>query len=330
MTRLVKDDGFIKPGIIKEAITCVNYRDYKLETPMGRPLPGVLKNIRFNQFHFIGVMGPEVMVGLAVVDLKLIASGFFYVFDRIKNVIIESGKLQPFGRNVSIGLNPDTPASFFHANGLHIKINDNRVMVRAKEMALELKLDVNRVNPLRLCTRTGYRGWVYTQKTTPLPLKGSLEYNGEKKELHSPDYMGVSDWTAGFMRRHTFWNWASTASVIEDGRSLGLNLSMGVNETGFTENAFWIDNVMTKVDLVNFVFDQNDLLSPWQIRSSDRRVHLDFFPENHRKEKIQAGFLASRFTQVLGVFSGYLVAENGEKIRVENCPGWTEDHYAKW
>ncbi len=330
MGNLVGDDGAVQPGLFKEPVTCINYLDYKLETPMGLPVPGALKKVKFNQFHFIGVMGPEIMAGLAVVDLKILANGFFYIYDRTRNIVIESKKLSPSGKNVSIELNPDHPMSFFYSRGLSIEINNDHVYAKAKDIALDFKMAAAPEIPLRLCTKAGYRGWVYTQKTTPVKINGYVEYKGEKKNLGSPSYMALTDWTAGFMRRNTFWNWASTAFTLKDGRSLGMNLSCGVNETGFTENAFWIDNEMTFVNPVNFIFDKNNLYSPWKIRSSDNRVNLDFYPKNHRGEKINAGFVASRFTQMMGVFRGWVVCETGEKIQLDDCPGWTEDHYAKW
>jgi hypothetical protein len=138
------------------------------------------------------------------------------------------------------------------------------------------------------------------------------------------------DWTAGFMRRHTFWNWAATAFTLPDGRSFGLNLSCGVNETGFTENAFWLDGILTKVDTVHFDFKSRNLYEPWHIVSYDQKVDLIFYPKAHRGESVNALFVKSKFSQLMGTFSGALRTGGGETIVLEACPGWAEDHYAKW
>jgi len=87
---------------------------------------------------------------------------------------------------------------------------------------------------------------------------------------------------------------------------------------------------MTKVDTVDFDFDQDNLAEPWHIRSGDRKVDLVFFPEARREEKINALFVASRFTQLLGVFEGTLRTDEGEMIFIQSCAGFAEDHYAKW
>jgi hypothetical protein len=142
--------------------------------------------------------------------------------------------------------------------------------------------------------------------------------------------MALVDWTGGFMRKNTYWNWASTACMLPDNRTFGLNLACGVNETSFTENAFWIDNKLNKVGSVNFLFKDNNLMRSWYITSSDDKINLKFTPEVSREEKTNAIFIASRFSQIAGLFNGTVTTDEGEAIIIKDCPGWTEDHYARW
>jgi hypothetical protein len=159
---------------------------------------------------------------------------------------------------------------------------------------------------------------------------GRLTCGGKTWVLSSPETLALVDWSAGFMRRNTFWNWAAIASPLPSGRTFGMNLAAGVNETGFIENAFWIDNTMTKVDTVNFKFDPDDLMKPWRITSYDKKIDLEFFPENKREEKTNAIFLASRFTQFMGCFKGTVTTDNGDCTVIDSLPGYAEDHYARW
>ncbi|GAB6094246.1 DUF2804 domain-containing protein [Desulfatiferula olefinivorans] len=329
MNHLVRPDGRIEFGIIDQPVHSVNYRDYHLETPMGRTVRGMFKTLGFNQFNFIGIMGPEFIAGLAVVDIRYVGNGFFYVYHRKTGEIIESKALAP-SFCASVGLNPSRPSAKFSFSGLQIEINGSRIKAIGKDLSLNAELNLSRTAPLRICTRAGYRGWVYTEKTTPIPLSGTLECRGERFDLSAPGTMALLDWSAGFMRRKTFWNWAASAAVLPDGRRFGLNLAAGVNETGFTENAFWLDGIMTKVDTVNFIFNPDDLAAPWTIRSSDKKVDLTFHPENKREEKTNAFVLASRFTQMMGRFQGTFTTDAGETLDVCDLPGFTEDHYAKW
>lgn len=330
MKRLVDDKGQIRWGIYDETIEEVNYLDYTLQTPMDLKIPKTLKRLLANQFHFIGIMGPDVIGGLAVVDLKFIANGFFYLYDRKASKLTEATALSVLPSSARIGTSPDQPLSTFSSGRLKIRIDSNSVSAKGKGISMDITLDASGTRPLRICTRAGYRDWVYTQKTSPVLVKGTASIGESKYELESPSTRALMDWTCGYMRRKTCWNWAASAATLADGRSLGLNLSCGVNETSFTENAFWIDGLMTKVDTVNYVFDSSDLMKPWRIKSFDNKVDLTFHPEASRGEKINAGFIASRFTQLIGEFQGNLRSDAGELIQIKECPGFAEDHYAKW
>lgn len=329
MNNLVSPDGSVRYGLYDSPLDRINYEDYRLETPMGRSVPGILKKIKINQFVFFGIAGREFISGMAIVDLKYLATAFLYVYDRKTGNLIETKKTA-LPLNVSIEPYPDRGISVFDTDALQIEIENGNVFAECDEIALNVKLDLINTNPLRLCTRAGYSGWIYTQKTTPVRLAGEIQYENKQISISSPACMAVIDWTAGYMRRQTFWNWVSTACVLPDGRTLGFNFSWGVNETGFTENAFWVDGKMTKADTVSFVFNRNHPYGKWRITSNDRKVDLVFSPETHRREKINILILASKFTQFMGTFEGRLITDDEEVIHISACPGWAEDHYAKW
>ncbi len=329
MTKLINDNGRIDYGVYDNIITDINYMDYNLEKPMGRKIRGAFKKFRFNQFNFIGIMGPELMAGFAIVDFKGLSNGFFYIFDRKTNKLFETKRVGA-GFNASINTNPSCLDSQFSFPGLKINLNGNKVSAKGKNIAIDATLGTDHKEPLRVCARAGYRGWVYTEKTSPVTISGTLEYDGKTIDLASPEYMALIDWSAGFMRRNTYWNWAAIAGVLPDGRSIGLNLASGVNETAFTENAIWIDGKMIKTDTINFRFDQDDLMQKWEITSYDKKLNLVFKPENFREERTNAFIIGTRFTQLMGSFEGFVITNDGEKIEFTDVPGWTEDHYAKW
>src|SRR5699024_11507444 len=59
--------------------------------------------------------------------------------------------------------------------------------------------------PMSLCTRTGINGWVYANKVAGVPVSGTLR-RGKETQIISA--YGHHDFSAGYMRRQTFWNWA--------------------------------------------------------------------------------------------------------------------------
>ena len=89
MANLITSEGRVRYGFYEEPVDNINYTDYPLETPFGIKIPGLLRKVLANQFHFTGVIGPEVMVGMAVVDLKYLANGFLYVYDRKTKTLTE-------------------------------------------------------------------------------------------------------------------------------------------------------------------------------------------------------------------------------------------------
>ncbi len=329
LRNLIDKDGKIPFGLIDRPVNMIDTRLYVHRSPMGLKIPKLIKGLLEKRFMFIGIAGEDVIAGLAFIDLKYLSSAFFYVYDRKEKRMIDRKKISnPFA--VDIKPHPETPEGRFVSSRLRMALKQGRIHAVSSGAVLEAELQMKDTVPIRICTRSGYRGWVYTQKTAPIPLRGKITFDGKSIDVSSPGHMAVMDWTTGFMRRDTYWNWASSAAVLPDGKSFGLNLSCGVNETGFTENAFWIDGRMHKVDTVNFEFDPNDLLSPWRIKSFDGKVDLEFTPEANRTEHANALVIASRFTQSPGVFNGKVVTGAGTVETIQNSPGWTEDHFTRW
>lgn len=330
MKSLIDTNGQICFGFYPAPIDNLNYMDFRLQTAMGLTVPAVFKKLLFNQFNFIGISGPDLIIGMAIVDLKYVTNGFLYVYDRRSNILTETGRVAFPSEKASIDSTPETPDSAFCHKKLSIRLKNGIIQASMENINIDVRLNLQQTSPLRLCSKSGYNGWTYTQKTSPICLTGHISIGNRKIRLSSPQYMGLMDWTGGFMRRHTFWNWAATACTLPDGRPFGLNLSCGVNETSFTENAFWINGTMTKINLVNFIFDSKNLHKAWHILSNDKKVDLRFYPETHRSEKLNAWLIKSRFTQLLGVFEGVVITDDGERIELHQCPGWVEDHYSKW
>ena len=330
MNNLVDKNGLIKYGVYENPLDYINYKDFRLRMPSGLPAPAFLKNFKFNMFNFIGITGPDIMVGLAVVDLKYVTNGFFYVYDIPNKKLTETKKTAFPNNHTFIDPHPNNVNSAFRSKNLNIKITNNSVYASGANILIDAKLDHDQNMPLRLCTRSGYWGWTYTQKTSPIPISGMIKLNGRDIPISSPAHYAISDWSAGYMRRNTFWNWAAIAGSLPDGRSLGLNLALGTNETGFNENVFWVNDKMTKTGPVNFEFRDNNPKNTWHIKSGDGKVKLTFHPENYRKENIYAIWVISKFMQLMGTFNGELKTDDNELITVKDCPGWAEDHFARW
>lgn len=328
MNRLVDRQGHIYWGHFAEPVDIINYRDYVLRTPMGRRLGTMSKHFRVHQFNFFGFMGPGLIGGVAVVDLRYLSSAFAYVYDRERGELRECSVRSP-GRAL-IRPTPERPSSIFHSRRLHAAITAATVRVSAPDFTVDIRLAPCQPDPLRLCTRCGYRGWQFTRKQTPLDLDGRVELGGRVVALSSPDCRGLSDWSGGFMRRETCWNWAACAATLPDGRGIGFNLACEVNETGYTENVLVVDGTATRLDAADFRFDEDDLTRPWRVTTEDGRIELEFRVEARHAEAVNVLLVATRFSQLMGRFSGRAITAAGETIEFRDLPGFVEDHYAKW
>jgi len=330
MTKLVNEKGLVDFGIYPYPIHEINSEDFLLKTPMGKPRSKFIKKLMVNQFFFIGINSPGYMAGLAIADLKYVTNGFFYIYDISNNKLVESTVIKPSSKKIYITSNPEAFDAQFKTGKLVITMKDGEIHAQSKDISVNVKLDLKNRTPLRICSKAGYRGWVYTQKTLPVKAEGDIVIDKKKIDLDPDKTLVLMDWTKGFMRRKTFWHWASTATYLPDGRSFGFNLSCGVNETSFTENFVMVDGNMTKVDMVNFSFDEQDLYKTWHITSYDKKINLLFKGKKDRSEKKNLLLATSNFTQLVGFFEGSVKLDNGETVEIRECPGWAEDHYAKW
>ncbi len=335
--QLVGNNGQPAYGIFPRGVGDINFMDFDLRNSMDRKMTQAAKRRRFNQFEFIGITSSSLIIGIAIVDLKLVSNAFVYLFNPATRAYKEYRFFQPLSRGTRFGTHPNKDTVTFVKGRNRITIRaTQRPGIRQIRVSLkdgtQIRASIDEstnYHPLALCTRTGYEGWTYTQKIGARVCHGSVVWNGDTYNLEKIGAMASVDWTGGFMRRETVWNWASLSCRLADGRRLGVNLAAGVNETGFTENALWLDDQLIKINQVDFRFDRYKSDHAWGMHSDDGKIQLFFEPRGQRCEKINALIIQSNFTQHFGQFFGDIILEN-EVIHLDGQWGFAEDHYAKW
>ncbi|TVP53042.1 MAG: DUF2804 domain-containing protein [Halomonadaceae bacterium] len=314
----------------------VNYQDYDLRTMMDRKRSRLARTMAFNQFQFIGLTGPDWIGGIAIVDLKWLSVGFFYLYDIPRNERLEHSFQRPLAAGTTIEPDPDNGKAQCRSRATSIQItpegDTRRIQLRDSKRGIDADLCLHgtgMANPLRLCSPAGYQRWSFTQKWAGLSVEGQWRWGDRRYECS--DQQGASiDWSCGHMRRETAWNWASLSGFTDSGERVGLNLATGINESGVSENALWVEGQQELLAQAQFTFDRYDRDSAWQIRTRDARVELYFEPLGCRAERINAGVIASNFRQFYGYFTGTLQTQSGELLKLSRTPGFVEDHYARW
>ena len=342
-------------------VKSINYLDYHSHLISQKSLPNWRKNLKANQFCFIQIVHSPYRVCLALATIKLATSAFVYLYNDETEQLEVCEALQPLTHQTQLeGDCYQGQIAFTHKHltlTLDFTPSQVNVVLDSQYLAIETTLQ-RQSQPLAVCTPTGRRGWTVTQKEPLTKIVGHLAIkanstfnNGQQvqKISFNDDTIANLDWTLGYMRHETNWFWTCINSYLPDGRHFTLNLSMGVNETGASENACWLDGqicylppVMFIRDTLNLPPNQQDTVAnrlddtpqPWHIYHqnlgwSNVDIDLTFTSMTVYKKTDNFGIVASIFEQWLGFYNGEIRIKQ-EVIKLDNVMGLAEDHYAKW
>ncbi len=341
-------------------VKSINYLDYHSHLISQKALPNWRKALKANQFCFIQIIQPPYRICLALATIKLATSAFVYLYNDETGELEVDEALQPLTRQTHLTGDCYQGKMAFTHDKLTVILDFTpsqiNVVLDSQNLALNATL-ARQSQPLTICTPTGRRGWTFTQKEPLTAVSGLLRIKENSKfnvdaahtldSLNSPDAKAQQidfidttsanlDWTLGYMRHKTNWFWSCINSYFPDGRHFTLNLSMGVNETGASENACWLDGQIVYLPPVMFI--RQDLDTPaqntWRIYHqnlgwSKVDIDLTFTPITVYKKTDNFGVLASIFEQWLGLYSGEIRLGN-EVIKLDKVMGLAEDHFAKW
>ena len=334
MDRLIQANGQPLYGIFPAAPGEVNWRDFDFRSPMGRRLGSLAKWRRFHQFQYFGLVSGELIGGCALADISLLTAGFVYLFHPASGRMIERQFKRPLGHGTEFSQQPNEGVCELRSGANLLRLDnsgaDKHLLVELDDgTCIEASFSEQRFQPMCLCTPTAVNGWVYAQKVADVRCRGSVRSELGDFDLQALDAFAHHDWSAGYMRPETFWNWACLSGEVA-GTRVGLNLSCGVNETSFSENCYWLDGALHLVGGVRFEFDRDDPLQPWRIVSGDGQVELTFRGHGLHRERLNLGLLASNFKQVFGCFQGTLRPPGRAPLVIDNLWGFVEDQYVKW
>jgi hypothetical protein len=324
-------NGEVRTGIFSEPVTVVDPAAYDLRSPLGKKLGRRARHFGYKQFHYVGGISNDLIFGATVVDLRYLSSAFYYIYDLKTGKELRHTWRTPFSRAVRFSTNPEScDVSYGNSkNGITIRsVNGDRLLSVRKGGRLLVDASfadrTPAVEPLRICTRAGYTGWVYVRKTGAVPMKGTIDCEFGRFDIEN--CLGHTDYSAGYMRPETWWNWAFVSGSV-DGKRFGLNVSCGVNETSYSENCAWVDGKLSFLPQTRFEFDAADPMKDWRIHSDS--FDLRFMSRGVHKEHVNAGLLATRFSQMYGTFRGK-VQLGPRSYEISDLYGFAEDHYARW
>lgn len=317
-------------GIFDQSVPQLNFSQFDYRTVLDKPAGKLARFFAQKQFQFVSVCGDGWLLAVAIADIRYASSGFAYLY-QTDTPTFEKGLLLPLQLGCQMSMSPIAGVATLHSGNTCWSIEpgtDNwQLTVDCGPLQAKIQLHKNQQPPLALCAPTGYQGFTYTEKNNALVVSGELSLAGKALDLQHA--RAGYDFSAGFMRRQTNWRWASLNTLL-DGKPLGLNLAAGVNETGLCENALWFDGHIQHLSPAQFQFDRYNQQSHWQLSTLCDELELSFTPLFCRQEKVQAGLLASNFRQYVGHYQGEIRLHDGQVLKLTQCLGLAEDHYAKW
>lgn len=336
---LIGPDGQPKFGVFSQTPTFINWDAFDYRTPMGGRRGRLRRRLDRKQFQYIGVVSDQLLVGCALADFSFLGVAFVYTYEPATKKLEEFSIKVPLSKGFDLTNRPLDGTSTVDAKGGRIRITadpEPRRFGLEVDLSSGLHVDANfsletphHVQPMAVCTQTGRTGWVFTEKIAGVTAEGTVSGAFGTKDLSEIGACAHYDYSIGYMRRETFWNWACFSGRAGD-RLVGLNLSCGVNETSYTENCFWVDGEMIPVGPTHFDYNRSKPdVGIWRIATDDERVDLTFRPEGTHRERMNVGLVASNFVQVFGHFSGELRPPGREPIEISNLYGFAEDQYMK-
>jgi len=309
-------------GLLNNMIE-INIQDAFLKTKMGKKRSSILKKFLLKQFMFTGIINKDFICGIAIADLQYASKGFFYAYDIKKDIMIEESEL--IFLQSTIDPKTENQTGRFKNKNIEILFDNEILSASSTKLKIQAKLFNDATLPLRLVSKTSYNGWFFTKKQTCIPCDLTLNINEKEFIFDKDSTLAITDRSLGFPGREIWWNWAATASILENKKEFGMNLSWGINQTGETENFISIENKKIKIQQASFEKNDNNT---WFIKTNDNILNLKFTPMTKKTEKENFMISAANFTQEIGRFEGTAFVDG--KIIDIDCLGWLEDHYVKW
>lgn len=169
----------------------------------------------------------------------------------------------------------------------------------------------------------------YENKIFAMPAKGQVRVDDQSYYLPEGSSFAIFDWGRGIWPRQSSWFWGQGAGTV-GGRIVAINLGHGYgDDSRGTANAILVEGKLTKLRNVECEYDPADRMKPWQFRSDDGRLDLDFKPTYHQESRQNIGIAAAELHKIHGIYSGKLVVD-GKSIDVDGLLGFAEHMTQRW
>ena len=164
----------------------------------------------------------------------------------------------------------------------------------------------------------------YTQCSPCYAAEGVIQFSSAEIIFTRTNAWGIFDWTRCARPRADIRYWAAACGMIDNRQvSFCIGYSWADSSNG-TENGFFVDGKLHKLDQVTFHIPLSNWLSDWRFTSNDNRLEMIFHPHQERIDRRSLFFHNSARRQVLGFFSGKAQLDDGTTLEFLNLTGFAE------
>lgn len=179
------------------------------------------------------------------------------------------------------------------------------------------------------------RAFYYNQKIVGMDAVGSFSLGGLTHDFQEGSSYGLLDWGRGVWTYDNIWYWA-VAQGMQDGRRVAFNLGYGFGDTAAaSENMVFVDGIAHKLGRVDFgipepqpaaerIGDRYALMEPWHITDDEGRLDLVFSPQIDRCDLTDLKVIVTDQHQVFGLLDGFVVLDDGTRLRIHGLRGAAE------
>ncbi|MCL2832741.1 MAG: DUF2804 domain-containing protein [Treponema sp.] len=154
--------------------------------------------------------------------------------------------------------------------------------------------------------------------------EGVILYGTQELIFGSGNSWGIFDWNRGVKPRSDVHVLASACGKSEEHQA-GFIVGYNSTDSAFnTENAFFLDGKIHKLDQVTFQISPSSWLLPWHFTSNDGRLEMVFTPHQEMADRMNLFFSYIRRRQVFGTFAGKVILDDGSGYEFKNITGFAE------
>jgi hypothetical protein len=179
-----------------------------------------------------------------------------------------------------------------------------------------------------LVTNMPWRGernaFRYSRRSPWYAVEGVVQFGTSEIVFTRGNAWGIFDWNRSVRPRADTRYWAA-ACGMSGGRLAGFSVGYGsADSSAGTENGFFVDGRLHKLDQVTFHIPPADWLAPWRFTSNDNRLEMLFEPQQERVDRRQALLHSVTRHQVCGCFSGAAILDDGSTLEFQKLSGFAE------